>query len=448
MQSDDAVALAAALPHPRIANDPYARLRALDQLHRLAPHSSETQHHWLQAMLLGNRPQPVWNWFDDALQTGTLSDQHLLLAAQVAQVSGARDKARDLYLRRIRDHPMDVDAWQKYAEFDAPHLSPHALADRLRDLLARVPDAYSAEKLQFALSACLLQTDPQQAFALASAAQQLKRKRLPHWRADQVQQRLRNDLQLAQSCPRPRALAKPGMVFIVGMPRSGTTLLSSLLGAHSAMGNVGEQNLVPSLAMRTVGESATPLSAAFVDFANRWYRAATADLCPDGTMSVDKLPSNIEHCGFILACFPTARIIHIRRETHDCAVSIHLRDFDFGCTYATSADDIARYHAFVSDHARHVARLHPGRMATVDFEDLVSSPEPTLETLLGQLGLDWEPRILDFWKKTQSTATFSESQVRRPLNADGLGLARRVGDAAADFLRRHDQAHANTSSAP
>lgn len=448
MQSGDSVALAAALPHPRIANDPYARLRALDQLHRLAPHSSETQHHWFQAMLLGNRPQPVWAWFKNALQAGVLDDQYLLLAAQVAQVSGEEDKARDLYLQRIRNHPMDADTWQKYAEFAAHHQSTHALADQLHGLLLRAPDAYSTEKLQFALAACLLQTDPEQAFALASAAQRLKRERLPRWRSDQVDERLRNDLRLALSCPQPRAFARPGMVFIVGMPRSGTTLLSSLLGAHSAMSNVGEQNLVPSLAMRATGNHAVPLAPAFVDFANRWYGAATADLCAPGTISVDKLPSNIEHCGFMLSCFPTARIIHIRRETHDCAISIHLRDFDFGCAYAMSAEDIARYHAFVSDHAQRIAKLHPGRFTTVDFEDLVSSPESTLETLLGQLGLDWEPRILDFWKKKQSIATFSESQVRRPLNADGLGLARRVGDAAMDFLHRHDQTHASAFSSP
>ncbi|MNM45743.1 hypothetical protein D3C81_566700 [compost metagenome] len=442
LQSADASILAGALSHPRIENDPYARLRAIDRLHQLLPGHQQTQHMWLQLMLMSNRTEPVWDWLQRALRDGALDGHLLILAAQVAQVSGDREMARTLYLRRIQHQPDDVDAWQKYLESSALHAPRASFAVQLEDMLTRAPDAYAAEKLQFALAACLIPTDPERAFSLAATAQNLKKRRIPSWQPSELQQRLRNDLQLATSTPARASHLTPQMLFIVGMPRSGTTLLSSLLGAHSALCNVGEQNLVPSLARQTITRPNTPTTSALIDFASKWYRAATNDLCPTGTISVDKLPANIEHCGFILACLPAAKIIHIRRHSHDCATSIHLRDFDFGCGYATSAEKIAHYDALTYTHIHQIGQIHPGRVITTNFEDLITAPEPTLSTILLQLNLQWEPQMLEFWKNRQGTATFSEAQVRRPLNADGLGISKRAGKAATAFLLDYDRAYA------
>lgn len=441
LQSSDAGTISSALLHPRIKNDPYAWLRALDRLLQLQPGNHQAFDRWAQTMLMGNRPAAVWERLRHAMQAGTLEDRHYLLAAQVAQVMGDRESAQSLFLQRLQMQETDADAWQKYVEFIAPHTPPDDLQSQLLSLLQEADDAYAEEKFRFSLSSTLLHTDPGKAFSWASSAQDLKRQRLPVWQEEELRRRLLNDRQWARySKDLPVEPARK--VFIVGMPRSGTTLLSSLLGAHSAMSNVGEQNLVPSLASHA---GQTPIATAFADFAGKWYAAATADLCREGGISVDKLPANIEYCGFILSCFPDARIIHMQRDAHDCAVSIHLRDFDFGCSYSMSPATIGRYSALASDHAQRLAQLHPQRIISVAFEALLADPENILEETLARLGLPYEGQMLDFWKKRQSTATFSESQVRRPLNSKGRGIAIRTGTAAAGFLARYDQAFSEGS---
>lgn len=431
-----------ALLHPRVKNDPYACLRAVDRLHRLKPDNPETQHLWQQLMLMSNRPKPVWECLQQALLPSTQDDHNLLLAAQVAQVLGHREKAQSLYLRQIQQHPDDVDTWQKYVESGNFHAPRSALIAQLEDMLAHAQSPYSLEKLQFALSACLIPTDLDRAFSFAVEAQAQKKQRIPPWQASELEVRLRNDLLIAKSSVNAAAAAAPEMIFIVGMPRSGTTLLSSILGAHSAMSNVGEQNLVPSMARQLTAQPGTPPGSAFSNFAQKWYHAATGDLCLDGRISVDKLPANIENCGFILASFPAATVIHIRRDAHDCAASIHLRDFDFGCAYSTSAEEIAHYDALTLAHVRQISMTQPERMISVNFEELVAKPEQTLSHLLKRMSLSWEPQMLDFWKGRQSTATFSEAQVRRPLNTDGVGISQRAGKAMTAFLSRYDRASA------
>lgn len=435
-----------ALDHPRFHADPYARLRIVDHLRQLHPDSLEIEQLWMQLMLLSNRPSPVWDALQQLMENCELTEDRLLLAAQVAQVMGKRDTARALYQRRISQHPADVDALQKYIEFEDPKLRSPQIPAQIEAQLTQPTSNYAREKLLFSLSTYFLPKDPPKAFRLATAAQRLKRGRLPNWHASELAARLQTDksreLMGASDPGEP-----PELLFIVGLPRSGTTLLGSMLGAHSKMSNVGEQNLIPSLAYGPLARTAGPVAARVTQFVNHWYRAATGDILGSKATTVDKLPANIEHCGLILSCLPRSAIIHIRRNPLDCAVSIHLRDFDFGCSYATSAADIARYHALTDAHIAYWRSKAPDRVVSLDMEDLIETPQTSLGKLLEKFGFQWEPQMLDYWKKSRSTATFSESQVRRPLNRDGLGLREKIGDAGTEFTTAYIQAADKVTSA-
>lgn len=428
-----------ALAHPRFRADPYARLRVVDRSRQLEPDSTEIAHLWMQLMLLSNRPTPVWDALKPLMESGKLTEDHVLLAAQVAQVIGEKETARTLYQQRLSQYPSDVDALQKYIEFEDPRLRPPQIQAHIEAQLERPTSSYAQEKLLFSLSTYFLHTDPSKAFTFAAEAQRLKRERLPHWRASDLATRLQNDK--SRELPStPRRQGPPELIFIVGQPRSGTTLLAALLGAHSRMSNIGEQNLIPSLANGPLAGASGPMAAPLAKFVNQWYHAATGDILGSKSITVDKLPANIEHCGFILSCFPRATIIHMRRNPLDCAVSIHLRDFDFGCGYAARATDIAHHHAMTEAHVAYWKEKVPDRLISLDMEDLIATPQASLGNLLEKFKLQWEPEMLDYWKKSHSTATFSESQVRRPLNSEGIGLKAKVGDAATNFLTTYMQA--------
>lgn len=429
----DAADLLGLLRHPAVRVDRYAHLRVLDRLHALRPDDPQLLAAWAQSMLLSNRPAPVWevarHW---PYRERDVDPAWTLLAAQVAQVMGEHEEARARYRHLLEAHPGMVDAWQKYLEFERPgRVAAEALA-RVEAMYRDSPDPYVREKAAFALAACQATQAPGRAFLLAAEAHRLKRARLGPWDAAASARRMELDRRRrplpAGEGPAPRPL------FVVGLPRSGTTLLTRMLGSHPQVAGLGEQNLVPSLAGTACRDphDADPRLAAFVQ---AWYRAATGDLAAGARAVVDKLPANIEYAGLILAMFPDALVVHLERDLADCAMSIHLRDFEFGCLYADDPADLAIYAGQVREQARHWREAAPERVFTLRYEDLVADPRGTLAPLLAAAGLEWEPAMLDFWRRGEQIATYSEAQVRSPLNDRSIGAWRRFLPEAAAHLR-------------
>lgn len=420
----DPPTLLAALSDRALRDDPYARLRALDGLRTAGYADPRLMGAWLQAMLLGNRPLRAWRvtraW---PLDAGTPSEAQLL-AAQVARAVGRGDEARARFRDLLAREPHWVDALQKYVEFERPDEVPAQARDILERILVAGQRPYDREKAGFALSRLLLREDPQRAFRLAAASQASKRARLGPWDRAALAARLAGDRAL-EALPDSARPARE--VFIVGLPRSGTTLLASLMGAHPSIANVGEQGLLPALA---AGAPRPPWDRPAAD----WYHAAVSDLADGARVVVDKLPANAEHAGHALARFPDALVVHLERGLDDCAASIHMHDFETGNGYACDGRDLGAYARDIHDHLSALRRRAPGRVLHLRFEDLARSPEASLRPLLARLGLDWDPAIPDFWRRDVQTATYSEGQVREPVHTRSIGAARRFLPAAAGFL--------------
>ena len=428
----DPPALEALLRRPAVRSDRYAHLRAIDRLHQLRPEDPSVLAGWVQAMLLSNRPAAVWavarHWplrlWDDPAWT--------LLAAQVAQVMGEADDARIRYRHLVEQYPGMVDAWQKYLDFEDPARVEAGDLARVEVLFQYAGDPYVREKAAFALAGQCSQQSPGRAFLLASEAHRLKRRRVGAWDADTTAHRLETDRRWRPlpdsdgSAPRP--------IFVVGLPRSGTTLLTRMLGSHSQVAGLGEQNLVPTLATLACRDpmNTDPRLPTFVQ---AWYRAAVGDLAGGARAVVDKLPANVEYTGLILAMFPDALVVHLQRELADCAMSIHLRDFEFGCLYADDPHDLAWYADQLGIHAQYWLKAAPGRILELRYEALVEDPYVALAPILAAAGLQWEPGMLDFWHSGEQIGTFSESQVRQPLHANSIGAWRRFLPEAGDHLR-------------
>lgn len=433
-------AMVSGLAHPAVRSDPYARLRLLDRLRTLRPDDCGIEQQWLQALLLGNRPALAWRSMADWPRERLLAPGWGLMAAQTAHTLGLRDNAQRLFNELNDAHPGSVDILQKMAEFD-PGLIDETRLGVLMGMHRRSDDPYVREKAGFALATVLQSDEPARAFQLATDAHALKRSRAGTWNVVALHASLQQD---ARWPPRPAAplgtADVPRPLLVVGAPRSGTTLVSSLLGAHPELANLGEQNLLGALASGPASQPAARSDSRLPAFASAWYRAATADMAGDALASIDKLPSNAERCGLAQALLGDALVLHIQRDPRDCMTSIHMHDFEHGLAYSSDLGDIARYLHALDAHMSQWAARAPDRILRISFEALVAAPEQVLAPVLRRLGLDWDPRMLDFWRDGQQPGTYSAGQVRQPLNRAGIGRWQRLGDAAAPILRALAQA--------
>lgn len=317
--------------------------------------------------------------------------------ALALETHGERSEVEALYEAALAQRPELYEAWQRLAHVRRFERADDALIRRMR-ALADDPDtsAHGRERLGFALAKALDDCgDGASAFGYATQANALKRRRLPafddrsHWaavtRVAQVFTRERADalaLTPADDGPTP--------VFIVGMPRSGTTLVERWLASHPRVAAGGERQTLPRLvAERLAGypESLTAGAGHALAAVREAYQAGTRELAGGARWVTDKLPANFVHIGLIRALFPEARIIHCRRNAMDTGLSIYFQDFDTGHAYANDLTDIARYYRGYRWLMQRWHARFPCALTSVWYERLATRPHGEQARLLQALGL-------------------------------------------------------------
>jgi len=234
----------------------------------------------------------------------------------------------------------------------------------------------------------------------------------------------------------PIAPGPPGAapLFICGMFRSGSTLVEQVLAAHPQVTAGGELNWLRHLATSRLAPF--PESMALSDPARDAalageYRANLANLFPDGiagTYITDKRPDNFLLIGLIKRLFPTAKIIHSCRNPLDTGLSVFQQHLDLRVTgYASDLGDIGHYYGQYRRLMAHWHSLYPGSIFDFDYDEFVREPRPSLERLLGFLGLEWDDRCLEFHQLGNTVKTASYWQIRQPLSARASGRWRNYG---------------------
>lgn len=233
----------------------------------------------------------------------------------------------------------------------------------------------------------------------------------------------------------PREPAGEGTpVFIISLPRSGSTLLEQMLGSHSQIEPAGELSYIPAI-LRTYMEMATRRGRISVPQAiaampreqaaalGREYLARTALHRHSGTaLFTDKLPHNWSNVLFIRKILPQARFVDIRRPAMDCCFSNFTQSFTSAHPASFTLRDVGRSYVDNVRLMAHFDRVAPGLIRHVDYEALVEDPRPQLAGVLDYLGLDWEDGLLEFHRLDRVVRTPSSEQVRRPLNRDGMAV--------------------------
>ena len=223
----------------------------------------------------------------------------------------------------------------------------------------------------------------------------------------------------------------PDPIFIVGLPRSGSTLVEQILASHSAIEGTMELSDLAAVARQTLGngqpdftaypgvlasldgDALRALGAAYIA-RTRVYRRAGRPFF------IDKMPNNFVHMGLIHLILPNAKIIDVRRHPLACCVSAFKQNFAAGQTFSYDLADLGRYYA---DYVRLMARVDvvlPGRVHRVFYEDLVAEPEREVRRLLDFCGVPFEDATLRFHDNRRAVRTASSEQVRRPLFREGL----------------------------
>jgi tetratricopeptide (TPR) repeat protein len=231
-------------------------------------------------------------------------------------------------------------------------------------------------------------------------------------------------------------------IFIVGMPRTGTTLVDRILSSHPDVGSAGELQAMPLAVKQLAGTTSrvvidpeTIAASAGVDPAalGAAYLARAAHHRPAGKARfTDKLPANFLYAGHIARALPNVPIVCLRRNPMDTVWSNYKNLFaSQSAYYAYSYDlmDTARYYARFDRLMALWESLWPGRVLQLSYEALVADQEGETRRLLAHCGLAWNDACLSFQDNSAPVATPSAAQVRRPLNADAVGRWRRHGDA-------------------
>lgn len=245
--------------------------------------------------------------------------------------------------------------------------------------------------------------------------------------------------------PAPAGYAEAAPIFVVGMPRTGTTLVDRILSSHAEVISAGELQAMPLAVKQAAGSRSrlvidpeTVLGAMEADPAEigRLYMTRAAHHLPSGTTRfVDKLPANFLHIGHILRSLPHARVVCLRRHPMDTVWSNFRNLFASQSAYYAYSNDLldtARYYARFDRLMAFWDRAFPGRVLQFSYEALVQDQEAQTRRLLDHCGLPWDPACLSFHENTAAVATPSAAQVRRSLNADGIGRWKAHEDGMAD----------------
>jgi tetratricopeptide (TPR) repeat protein len=397
------------------------------------------------ALLERDQLEAAGRCYRDALRGSPESAAILNSLGYVLQQQGKLDEALACHQEALRHQPGDAQAYYYLSLFAKQGRFTFAEADLdgLRTLLARAdlpPD--DGNLLAFTVATILdLRGAYDEAFAYYRQGNELRRQAALQkgiaFHADRYAAFVDQLLRIYDGAyfARVRGFGSDSQrpIFVVGMPRSGTTLVEQILASHPQVHGAGEcweiphvmdalpaflktAEKYPSCVLRMSQETSRLLAER--------YLHALSQLNATATRVVDKLPSNFQHLGLIATLLPRARIVHCRRDARDVCVSCYTHNFR-NVPAAFTLEDLGRYYQQYDRLMAHWRRVLPAQMLDVQYEELIAKPEAVSRALVEFCGLEWDERCLAFYENARPVRTASKLQVRQPIFTQSVGRWKR-----------------------
>ena len=403
----------------------------------LEPHVRDQQFLGLKGLILEKlgRNEEAMAYYEKLLAEEPDNTSFLIGYGHALRAAGQTAKAIDAYRRAVA-----VDAERGEAWWDLAAIKSKVLTDQdievMREALASAEDISNIIPLHFALARALHDRQQyEEAFEHYAEGNRLHASTI-NYESDELTKEVDTFSRVFRQehfqKPPGFKLDGPTPIFLISMPRAGSTLLEQMLDCHPDIEGIGELLYIRALlrtAMEmytnrgcsTVDELIFKLSDADKEAMGRDYLARTqSHRRTDAPYFIDKMPMNWSDVLFIREILPHAKFVEIRRDAMDCCFSNFTHCFSRAHAAASNLEDMGR--AFV-DYVRLMDHLHevaPELIHHVRYENLVADPEGELRGVLDYLGLPWDDSVLRFHESDRVVRTPSAEQVRRPLNRQGM----------------------------
>lgn len=238
----------------------------------------------------------------------------------------------------------------------------------------------------------------------------------------------------------PQANRDQRNIFIVGMPRSGTTLTEQILSAHSKVYGAGELPFIKRMLSPSIDGGVKVIQASDLDRIANCYRDLLAKIAGNKQIIIDKMPHNFMYIGIILKALPTAKIINLNRDPRAVCWSIYKRNFQsFEHGYAHIHEDLARYYRLYLDLMDYWREECPGAIYDLDYRTLTEDQERQSREILEFCEIEWEDACLNFHKNKRGVMTASQSQVRRKMYTGSSNAWRMYETQLSDLIASLDK---------
>jgi tetratricopeptide (TPR) repeat protein len=362
-----------------------------------------------------------------ALELAADSSEALALLGEIQADRGRFDDAEQLFRRVIAIAPDQPEAWAGLARYRKMQPDAAWLA-AVQRLLGKSVGVGQEINLRYALGKYFDDVqDFDNAFSSYRLANELKKRSAQKYDGARLARRVDRIIALYDAdwlrMARAQGHESRRPVFIVGMPRSGTTLTEQILASHPEAFGCGELRFwhtarvdYESAALRGAEGRGALLTAA------EKYLSLLASFSADASRVIDKMPANFMNLGLIHAAFPQARILHMRRNPLDTGLSIYFQIFSNTHLYANDLEDIAHYFTQYSRLMVHWRSTLPkGTVLEVPYEKLVADPEAWIREIVQFVDLPWDPRCLRFNETERTVITASNWQVRQRISTSAAG---------------------------
>jgi tetratricopeptide (TPR) repeat protein len=368
--------------------------------------------------------------YERALALAPAESQFLFNRATVHRFLGKLEQAETDYDRVIELRPTDYQAWRNRSELRVQTPQRNHIAGLERLVAQPNLDWRASMELHYALA-----KEHEDLGQYPRAFECLQRgagARRAHLRYDVANDVATVDwiIEAMPSAPRPPAAPDAGAtatpIFILGLPRSGSTLVERILSSHSRVRSAGELKslalAIVDAAQRRLGRPAATrreliTAATQLDFAalGRDYLERARAAGAEGACFIDKMPLNYLYCGWIHAALPGARIVHVSRGPMAACYAMYKTLFEDAYPFSYDLTDIGRYYLAYRRLMQHWQRVLPEGIVSLDYEALIADQLGATRRLLSACGLEWEPACADFQHNPAASTTASAAQVRRAL---------------------------------